>query len=151
MKNNLAKHREYNKKCRLKKPLICKNCGNSIPVELRASGVTLCSDDCRSSRKKQLDKSIRDKLHEEFREIKCRHGCCLCGYKKFGGSLDFHHVDPKKKDKRIDPKNWRGQLDEISKCILVCKNCHYELHDLMRKDVDEYIELIKDKTGHFKE
>jgi len=65
--------------------------------------------------------------------------------------LDFHHVDPKKKDKRIDPKNWRGQLDEISKCILVCKNCHYELHDLMRKDLDEYIELVKDKAGHLKE
>lgn len=148
-KNNLEKFKEYNKKSRQKKFVICRNCGNSISHEMRASGVTLCSDNCRSKRKKELDVIIRKKLFEEFREIKCKYGCCLCGYKKYGGSLDFHHKDPKEKDKRIDPKNWQNQKNEISKCILVCKNCHYELHHLMKQNISQYFALIENKTIEF--
>jgi hypothetical protein len=57
--------------------------------------------------------------------------CIKCGYNKCLGSLDFHHVDPDKKDPKWRVmKNWRLERvkDELDKCILVCKNCHGEIH-----------------------
>jgi predicted metal-binding protein len=37
---------------------------------------------------------------------------------------------------------WTTQEEEISKCLLVCKNCHHELHDLMKNSINKYNELI---------
>ena len=57
--------------------------------------------------------------------------CSNCGYNKCIGSLDFHHLDPKEKDlnyslfKTIFNKRL---TDELDKCILLCANCHRELH-----------------------
>ena len=59
--------------------------------------------------------------------------CCLCGYKKCTSSLSLHHLDPTKKDFgigaiRANPKNWSSIVQELRKCILVCNNCHGEIH-----------------------
>jgi hypothetical protein len=46
--------------------------------------------------------------------------------------MDFHHLDPYKKDFSIG-RNWSKSLDalkaELDKCILVCRNCHGEIHE----------------------
>ena len=58
--------------------------------------------------------------------------CEICGYDKCLGSLDFHHRDPSKKDpgwttmKSRPLENIKSELD---KCMLVCRNCHGEIHD----------------------
>jgi len=58
--------------------------------------------------------------------------CYFCGYKKFVGALEFHHLDEKKKDFGLSIKgltrSWAKTRNEIDKCILVCANCHRELH-----------------------
>jgi predicted transcriptional regulator len=57
--------------------------------------------------------------------------CCLCGYNKYLGSMDFHHVDPSKKDYSISSLRsygWNKLKIELDKCVLLCKNCHGELH-----------------------
>lgn len=54
-----------------------------------------------------------------------------CGYDKYHGSLHFHHVDPSLKDpnwKNLKNKQLEVVLEEIVKCILVCANCHGEIH-----------------------
>ena len=61
-------------------------------------------------------------------------GCCVCGYNKCQRSLALHHLDPSKKDLsfgavRANPKNWTALVAELRKCILVCHNCHCEIHD----------------------
>jgi len=47
------------------------------------------------------------------------------------GALDFHHVDPKKKEFALSVKglsfSWSSILKEAEKCVLVCKNCHTEI------------------------
>lgn len=57
--------------------------------------------------------------------------CVVCGYKKYAGALDFHHVDPKTKTFALSVKclsySWDNTLQEAKKCILVCKNCHTEI------------------------
>lgn len=59
-------------------------------------------------------------------------GCCSnCGYNKSLSALDFHHLNPEEKDKTY--VNWRLKFDklikELDKCILLCANCHRELHE----------------------
>lgn len=54
--------------------------------------------------------------------------CSLCG--KTHTVYDLHHVDSETKDFTIGMKDLRFSklLKEAAKCILVCKNCHRELH-----------------------
>ena len=63
-------------------------------------------------------------------------GCCvICGYKKSFRALQFHHKDPKEKDFTISGKSWSFERlkKEVDKCILVCSNCHTEIHDEIDK------------------
>lgn len=61
--------------------------------------------------------------------------CVRCGYKKSLGALELHHLDPNEKDFTISGKSWsfeRLKL-EADKCILVCSNCHIEIHEEIRE------------------
>lgn len=59
--------------------------------------------------------------------------CIICGYKKSKRALSFHHVDPTKKDFGISyrgfTRSWEKTKNELDKCILLCMNCHMEIHD----------------------
>lgn len=59
--------------------------------------------------------------------------CCLCGYDKSVRALEFHHVIPENKSFGISKagyqKSWLAIKAELDKCILVCANCHAEIHD----------------------
>ena len=59
--------------------------------------------------------------------------CIKCGYDKCIKALEFHHIDPSKKDFTISNDHFRLQdaVEETKKCILICSNCHKELHDNM--------------------
>lgn len=58
--------------------------------------------------------------------------CEKCGYNKCVRSLEFHHLDPNEKDFTISGKSWSFERlkKEVDKCILVCSNCHNEIHYL---------------------
>lgn len=57
-------------------------------------------------------------------------GCSICGYSKCGAALDWHHVDSNTKERKLGIRSYFSKLGELerSKCILVCANCHRELH-----------------------
>ena len=59
--------------------------------------------------------------------------CARCGYCKCIRALEFHHLDPSKKDFTISNDNFKLQdaINEAKKCILLCANCHRELHDTL--------------------
>lgn len=63
--------------------------------------------------------------------------CVVCGYKKYVGALDFHHVNPKEKTFALSVKglsySWESLLSEAKKCVVVCKNCHTEIEAGMTK------------------
>ena len=57
--------------------------------------------------------------------------CFNCKYDKYTGSLDIHHLDPAIKDKNFKSMRGWGQeriIKEIENCVLLCRNCHAELH-----------------------
>jgi len=84
------------------------------------------------SREKHIkyEKEIRKKAFLLFSIEKEKQGCAMCGYSKCGACLDYHHVN--EKSFRISAKAFYYMtprtLEELHKCILLCKNCHYELH-----------------------
>uniref|UniRef100_A0A6M3ITU3 Putative homing endonuclease n=1 Tax=viral metagenome TaxID=1070528 RepID=A0A6M3ITU3_9ZZZZ len=62
--------------------------------------------------------------------------CSICGYTRCWRALDFHHMNPDKKETRIttlmslslSEKNKEKFLKELKNMILICANCHRELH-----------------------
>lgn len=55
--------------------------------------------------------------------------CILCGYIRCNAALEFHHINPFQKKANIsDIKNWDDMQKELDKCVLVCSNCHMEIH-----------------------
>lgn len=56
--------------------------------------------------------------------------CEKCGYDKCIEALEFHHLDPKQKDFTIAGSSYsiERMKQEVDKCILICSNCHRELH-----------------------
>lgn len=68
------------------------------------------------------------KLMMEYKGNKCQ----LCGYSKYHGALDFHHIDPTQKSFNLSMdqlyRSWKRITKELDKCILVCANCHREIH-----------------------
>lgn len=59
--------------------------------------------------------------------------CQKCGYNKCNSALEFHHLDPSEKDFSIsssgNTRGWELVKKELDKCILVCANCHREIHE----------------------
>jgi len=58
--------------------------------------------------------------------------CQNCGYDKCLAAMDFHHTDPTRKDYQISEirfKQWDLIKKELDKTILLCRNCHAEIHD----------------------
>ncbi len=78
--------------------------------------------------------SRRDKNKEEA--ILSKGGRCeICGFKyngKNAACFDFHHINPN--EKRCNPStalrlSKERRDEELSKCLLVCANCHRLIHN----------------------
>jgi hypothetical protein len=74
---------------------------------------------------------IKKERNDDFIASYKRAGCSLCGYDKCLAAIDFHHVGDNK-SAGVSKLNSAASLDrikrEISKCIVVCANCHREIH-----------------------
>ena len=132
----------YNNKLHKKRKLTnkCKTCKKLI-----ISDRTYCSKLCLPNRPKM---SLEDKRKSQYQNLKSwrqrakmkavevKGGCCeRCGYDKSLRALHFHHRDPSQKDFSISNNGnaiaWSKIEKEIKKCILVCSNCHCEIHEEM--------------------
>lgn len=72
--------------------------------------------------------------------------CQCCNYNACSSALAFHHIDPSQKDLgfgtvRATPKKWESVVNELRKCILVCHNCHSEIHAGMRELPENYVKF----------
>jgi hypothetical protein len=57
--------------------------------------------------------------------------CAICGYNRFVGALQFHHLDPLDKEFGVAQNGASIGIDrlrkEAAKCVLLCANCHVEV------------------------
>lgn len=61
--------------------------------------------------------------------------CINCGYNKCDAALEFHHINPEEKDKDYFNQKTgftESLKKELDKCILLCANCHRELHSSLK-------------------
>ena len=57
--------------------------------------------------------------------------CSVCNYNKNSAALCFHHTKDKKFQidmRKCSNTKWESLVEEVNKCILLCHNCHMELH-----------------------
>jgi DNA-binding CsgD family transcriptional regulator len=83
--------------------------------------------------KLNASKSVVDwRKRKKIELVEYKGGSCIkCGYNKCISALEFHHIDPNGKDFSIGGKSWSFERlkKEVDKCILVCSNCHREIHE----------------------
>lgn len=67
--------------------------------------------------------------------IKYKGGKCeICNYDKCNAALEFHHIEDKKFSigltiSRLSEEDYQNIIfGEIDKCLLLCANCHREIH-----------------------
>ena len=86
-----------------------------------------------ANKQKYIEKS---KLYKEnflqwYEGLKQTLRCQSCGESRWW-VLDFHHTNPNEKDDDIADLvrlcNKKKVLEEISKCQVLCSNCHRDLH-----------------------
>jgi hypothetical protein len=116
---------EYHKKRNGNLQPICKECKREYDKEWYKTN---------TRRRDNLNKRAKERIarNKKFiREYKLSIGCQKCGYKKTYHALEFHHKDG-------DDKKYNVSLmktlsietikKEIEKCMVVCANCHREIH-----------------------
>lgn len=87
------------------------------------------------SRKARNVARHREKKRSRLIELKGGQ-CAVCGYSKCREALEFHHVNPAEKSFNLTKvsltKSWDTCVKEARKCLLLCANCHREMHVLER-------------------
>lgn len=106
----------------------CRNCDIVLTDDNRAAGSH--SGYCKSCDSKMV---IEKNIKAKERVVEYMGGCCsICGYDKCIIAIEFHHLDPAKKsetyNKRFTSWGFERQKKELENCIIVCANCHREIH-----------------------
>ena len=107
---------------------------------------------CKECRKDAvLDIRRRNKIKlVEYKGGKCER----CGYDKCIDALEFHHLNPNEKDFGLscgDTRSLEKLKKEADKCIMVCANCHREIHAEEREKIrlEKENEKIAREIGFF--
>ena len=106
----------------------CLLCGKIFRPKTAAANLRTCCYDCMPDGEQLTRGGFLAKIKE------LRGGKCVrCGYDTCIKALEFHHVDPTQKDFTISNDHFKLKeaIEESKKCILICSNCHKELHDGM--------------------
>jgi transposase-like protein len=92
---------------------------------LEARGVYRCLR-CRSEAVSQRRRRLKEILVTD-----AGGRCVLCGYDRYVGALQFHHVDGQLKEFGLADRGLTRSLEavraEAAKCVLLCANCHSEV------------------------
>ena len=151
-KHNLStNNRQYNKGSRYALPdrKVCSHCKEDKPNSefwIRKNRDyqfhSMCKD-CNAKDRQERQKDFKQQC-VDYKGGECQ----CCGYNACNHALDFHHIDPKTKSFGISrsrkTKITQEVLDELDKCLLVCSNCHREIHA-------GYIDLSKENISNLQE
>jgi 5-methylcytosine-specific restriction endonuclease McrA len=138
--------------CRDLVPLECEICKNvfyktknTVLRGLKGTRqVSACGKKCRN---KLVSQSLKTYYTSPIKNKNLRHNilkkelvnllggkCIICGYDKCLSSLTFHHKNPSEKSFAISralckKRSKEELIEEVKKCVLLCSNCHNEIHE----------------------
>jgi 5-methylcytosine-specific restriction endonuclease McrA len=106
----------------------------------------------RDRRKYLIDAVQKRRIKVRKMAIEYKGGkCSNCGYNTCYEALEFHHLNADGKDFGISDKgytrSWAKIKKELDKCVLLCSNCHREVHAGLQLSREIGIE----KSGEFRE
>lgn len=81
-------------------------------------------------KRKLYEKEKGARNRKAYLEWKATLSCIIC-FEKESCCLEFHHLDPTKKDFEISTqasKNLEYLKREAEKCAVLCSNCHKKVH-----------------------
>ncbi len=111
--------------------ITCSICGKELSGKQTLFCSTLCKNKAHQSYEAQQTRGLARKtlLLEQYGGK-----CSLCGYNKNSAALIFHHTHPQKKEFQLDLRSLSNRTQEridseVQKCILICCNCHAEIHN----------------------
>lgn len=103
--------------------LVCHRHGE-VEHRLKANGCYRCPK-CSSEAVSRRRRRVKAVLVEE-----AGGKCVVCGYDRWVGALEFHHVNPRKKSFALSQagvtRSIAAAREEAAKCVLLCANCHAE-------------------------
>lgn len=108
------------------KEKICPICGQKFTPKNASANQRICCYSCMPDGVQLTRGAFLAKIKE------IRGGKCIrCGYDTCLKALEFHHINPEKKDFTISNDHFKliEAIEESKKCILICSNCHKEFHD----------------------
>jgi hypothetical protein len=106
---------------------------------------------CKICRQKE-SKDNRNQTKEWLNDL--RKPCIVCNESR-SHLIDFHHLDPSKKDINVSKYSSSGGakfetkkiklIEEINKCVCLCSNCHRDFHFYEKEkqmNFEEYLKFI---------
>ncbi len=119
---------------RINKDKICPKC-NEFKLakefyQARKNKLEAAGSWCKSCMKQQVVE--RQRRYKQAALSYKGNKCEKCGFDKYAGALEIHHLDAKTKDFGMSsfskhPLTEKGKK-ELDKCILLCSNCHRMTH-----------------------
>ena len=107
-----------------------------------------------SDRKEYLIAAVQ-KRRKKIRHmaVEYKDGLCqICGYNRCLEAMEFHHLNGSDKDFGISHKGytrgWKKVKAELDKCMMLCANCHREIHAGLLQLPRE---IVVEKSGEFRE
>jgi hypothetical protein len=106
-----------------------------------------------TDRREYLIQAVQKRRKElRLKAVAYKGGMCqICGYDRCIEALEFHHLDSSRKDFGISSKgytrSWSKVQEELEKCLLLCANCHREIHANLQLPR----ETVAEKPGEFRE
>ncbi len=104
------------------------NCNHHLcENKLTGKQTRFCCGKCKSNYH-----TVTTRKRRKLKAITYKGGkCCRCGYNKSVWALEFHHLKDKEFGigKRVGSRAWATVKKELDKCLLLCANCHAELHE----------------------
>ena len=139
-----SKRKEINEKVskKLTKNIrACSVCGSRISRN-NISGI--CRK-CRPPAKIKSEVLIEHRRKRKRDLVEHKGGKCeVCGYDKSMWALQFHHLNPEEKDYNLSgggfTRSLENDIKEVDKCILVCANCHAEIHEKQHSRLAQLVE-----------
>lgn len=114
--------------------LACVNCATTLTGRQRRFCSRLCKNADTNKRHQSYSCQQVRGLNRKLELIAEMGGRCVrCGYDRNLAALNWHHIDPSLKSFALDLRSLSNRKtadirSEVGKCILVCANCHAEIH-----------------------
>jgi len=116
--------------------MVCLNCNKRFSLLKKGSGGhnRIFCYDCLPISSDRYERNRRrfELITNYSNQLKASKGCEICGYNKCVQALEWHHTGS---EKEVDPSRAMSislpqYLKEVEKCLLLCANCHREIHTI---------------------